>query len=119
MGPREAQKEPLKSLAVSQTSPPKITTKKQASGSITLKLVKNDVREGAVCFELAQAQLDGRRSVLWTSDEPADETSVASSLSESIADEDRRTKVNSSSVFTRQSPTRAGRGERPRDKSSP
>ena len=42
-----------------------------------------------------------------------------SHLSEGIVDEERRIKPNSSSVFTRQSPTRAGRGERPRDKSSP
>ena len=35
-------------MAVSHTSPPKITTKKQANGSIALKLVMIDVREGAV-----------------------------------------------------------------------
>ena len=57
MGPREARKEPLKSLAVSQTSPPKITTKKQASGSIASKLEMIDVREGAVYLELVQPQL--------------------------------------------------------------
>ena len=53
MGPREAQKEPLKSLAVSQTSPPKTTTKKQASGSIiALNLVKIKARESVVYLEL-------------------------------------------------------------------
>ena len=41
-----------------------------------------------------------------------------SHLSEGIVDEERRIKANRS-VYTRQSPTRAGRGERPRDKSSP